>query len=511
MSFSNSFHAFRGGLSWTLKETSGVEDCDDIQSFIMFRVLDPSSYFYRFRIDDKKHVKPQKLTVHLVDIKWLKPHEKIVSSDRVNGLKTAILAWNAYTHPLLVDLRTGAILDGHHRYTVAMHLELKQVPAVLVDYLGDEGINVDVWPECGRQTLTKYEVIEMALSPQVFPPKTSRHRFVEALPPISIPLSVLRTPPRANINTMPTFDDHNVLNNTNFECTNGVSDNHRCSQRGAQKLRRCRVSIRDFSIGLFCGAQNLAAKLTRALYANRVRRIENNESRYQAHETFLDIVKRPTIQQSASTSFFDVIRANDPSSSFCRQKTRTLDDFLCSDAIKGITFYGIRVCDPTSYFYKFRLNACPQRSPHRAVIVLADINWLKPHEHVVSWDRVDGLRKATLRWNAYMEPLLIDSKTGAILDGHHRYHVGLQLHLRTVPVVLVDYLEDDTITVDVWPNCGRDTLAKEEVVQMSLSGDVFPPKTSRHKFSDDLPPISVPLHRLRKPLDKEEVVGDIYQ
>ncbi|KAL0592628.1 hypothetical protein ABG067_000192 [Albugo candida] len=553
MSCSKSFHAFRQGAPWTFKDTINIGESDEIHSFIMFRVLDPTSYFYRFRIDDKQHLKPQKLTVHLVDIEWLKPHEQIVSLERVNGLKQAILAWNAFTEPLLIDLKTGSILDGHHRYTVAMQLRLKQIPAVLIDYLDDAGVTVDVWAECGRENLTKYEVIEMALSTQLFPAKTSRHRFVKALPPISVPLSVLKTPPRVNINLLPNLGDHDVLNSLNFERTEERIDV--VQHIGSQELRRCQKSLRDFSMGFFCGAQSLAAKLNRT---NRIRRIENNDRRYQARETFLDIVKRPTLHHSASTSFFDVIRVNDPSSSFCRQKTQTLDDFLsretfldivkrptlhhsastsffdvirvndpsssfcrqktqtlddflCSDAAKGITFYGIRVCDPTSYFYKFRLNACPRRSPQRALIVLADIKWLKPHEHVVSWDRVEGLRKATLRWNAYMEPLLVDSKTGAILDGHHRYHVGLRIHLRTVPVVLVDYLEDESITVDVWPNCGRDSLTKEEVIRMSLSEDVFPPKTSRHKFSDDLPPISVLLDRLRQPLHENQVVSCLNQ
>lgn len=509
MSCSKSFHAFRQGAPWTFKDTINIGESDEIHSFIMFRVLDPTSYFYRFRIDDKQHLKPQKLTVHLVDIEWLKPHEQIVSLERVNGLKQAILAWNAFTEPLLIDSKTGAILDGHHRYAVAMQLRLKQIPAVLIDYLDDAGVTVDIWAECERENLTKYEVIEMALSTQLFPAKTSRHRFVEALPPISVPLSVLKTPPRANINLLPNLGDRDVLNSLNFERTEERTDV--VQHIGSQELRRCQKSLRDFSMVFFCGAQSLAAKLNRALFTNRIRRIENNDRRYQAHETFLDIVNRPTLHHSASTSFFDVIRVNDPSSSFCRQKTQTLDDFLCSDAAKGITFYGIRVCDPTSYFYKFRLNACPRRSPQRALIVLADIKWLKPHEHVVSWDRVEGLRKATLRWNAYMEPLLVDSKTGAILDGHHRYHVGLRIHLRTVPVVLVDYLEDESITVDVWPNCGRDSLTKEEVIRMSLSEDVFPPKTSRHKFSDDLPPISVPLDRLRQPLHENQVVSCLNQ
>eukprot|EP00644_Phytophthora_capsici_P011394 jgi/Phyca11/535482/estExt2_fgenesh1_pg.C_PHYCAscaffold_370022 len=183
------------GSSNPHKKTVHCKDQSAVQEFFVSRVTDPTSYFYRFHYDDYHHLAPQKAEVQLVDIKWLKPHEQIVSWERVNGLRKATLSWDAYTEPLLVDIKTGAILDGHHRYNVALQLRLQQVPAVLIDYLGDKTINVDVWPGCGRSHLTKEEVIAMSLSPDVFPPKTSRHRFTESLPPISIPLSVLRQPP----------------------------------------------------------------------------------------------------------------------------------------------------------------------------------------------------------------------------------------------------------------------------------------------------------------------------
>ena len=42
-------------------------------------------------------------------------------------------------------------------------------------------------------------------------------------------------------------------------------------------------------------------------------------------------------------------------------------------------------------------------------------------------------------------------------------------------------------------------VTKEEVIAMSLSGEVFPPKTSRHRIADHLPPIHVPLEVLSQP------------
>ena len=129
-------------------------------------------------------------------------------------------------------------------------------------------------------------------------------------------------------------------------------------------------------------------------------------------------------------------------------------------------------------------------------VELVSITWLKPHEEVKP-KNVDILHEMTLRWNAYTKPLLVDRESGAILDGHHRYEVGLRIGLSRVPVILVDYLDDDGIEVDVWPASGRDSLDKQEIIEMALSGEVFPPKTSRHRFSDHMPPIAVPLDILR--------------
>ena len=129
-------------------------------------------------------------------------------------------------------------------------------------------------------------------------------------------------------------------------------------------------------------------------------------------------------------------------------------------------------------------------------VELAPILWLKPHEEVKPRN-VDTLHEMTLRWSAYTKPLLVDRATGTILDGHHRYQVGLRIRLSRLPVIKVDYLEDDGIELDIWPASGLQSLTKQEVIEMALSNNVYPPKTSRHRFSDHLPPIAVPLDLLR--------------
>ncbi|MDP7004469.1 MAG: hypothetical protein QGG21_05620 [Candidatus Thalassarchaeaceae archaeon] len=131
-------------------------------------------------------------------------------------------------------------------------------------------------------------------------------------------------------------------------------------------------------------------------------------------------------------------------------------------------------------------------------VELVPLEVLRPHEGTIA-KKVDELERMTHRWKAYVLPLVIDKNTGVILDGHHRHQVALRLNLLCLPCVSVDYAGDDTIELDVWPSCGRDSITKKEVIDAGMLGNLFPPKTSRHRLSDHLPPISMPLSRLLSP------------
>ena len=129
-------------------------------------------------------------------------------------------------------------------------------------------------------------------------------------------------------------------------------------------------------------------------------------------------------------------------------------------------------------------------------VEVGPIAWLWPHEQGKPRN-VDTLHEMTLRWSAYTKPLLVDRESGTILDGHHRHQVGIRIGLSRLPVIKVDYLEDESIELDIWPASTLESLTKQQVIDMALSENVFPPKTSRHRFSDHLPPIAVPLDLLR--------------
>ena len=128
--------------------------------------------------------------VRLVPVEWLKPHEEIKPKN-MEKLLVMTLKWDGFTKPLIADKATGTILDGHHRFAVAQRLELARIPVVCIDYLDDDGVELELWPASNLESITKQQVIEMALSPHLYPPKTTRHRISDYLPPIHVSLGRL--------------------------------------------------------------------------------------------------------------------------------------------------------------------------------------------------------------------------------------------------------------------------------------------------------------------------------
>ena len=126
---------------------------------------------------------------------------------------------------------------------------------------------------------------------------------------------------------------------------------------------------------------------------------------------------------------------------------------------------------------------------------LVPVEWLKPHEEIKP-KNMEKLLEMTLKWDGFTKPLIADKATGTILDGHHRYAVAKRLELARVPAVCIDYLNDDTVELELWPASSLDSITKQDVIDMALSAKLFPPKTTRHRISDYLPPIHASLRRL---------------
>ncbi len=103
----------------------------------------------------------------ILDIGSLRGHEEVIPENLEK--RTAKLLERGFYKPIIVDRGSMVILDGHHKWTAAKSLGLARVPVLLVDYLADGGVGVDVWPDCGKDSITKHEVLEMGVSGNVFP------------------------------------------------------------------------------------------------------------------------------------------------------------------------------------------------------------------------------------------------------------------------------------------------------------------------------------------------------
>ena len=105
-------------------------------------------------------------------------------------------------------------------------------------------------------------------------------------------------------------------------------------------------------------------------------------------------------------------------------------------------------------------------------VVMVDVVWLKPHEQIKSKAR-DKLLDMTRRWGGFTKPVLVDSVTGSLLDGHHRLSVAQELGLSKIPAICLDYLSSEDITLELWPNTDFDSITKSMVIQMCESGDLL--------------------------------------
>ena len=129
------------------------------------------------------------------------------------------------------------------------------------------------------------------------------------------------------------------------------------------------------------------------------------------------------------------------------------------------------------------------------VVILAELKGLKEHEETIENNLKIRIKKIKKR--GFYKPIIADNQTNVILDGHHKWNAAKEFGLSKVPTIFVDYFNDSGVQVDVWPECGKDSITKEEVIEMGLSKNVFPPKTSKHSFDFEIPSLSIPLEKLR--------------
>ncbi len=116
------------------------------------------------------------------------PHEKH-DPDHARELAAEMEASGLWFKPLLIEREHLIILDGHHRWEAAKHLELMAVPVWLISY-GDPRLSLTSWrPE---ERWTPRDVIACALTGNLAPIKTTRHTLRPAFEAFKMRLSDLR-------------------------------------------------------------------------------------------------------------------------------------------------------------------------------------------------------------------------------------------------------------------------------------------------------------------------------
>lgn len=126
-------------------------------------------------------------------------------------------------------------------------------------------------------------------------------------------------------------------------------------------------------------------------------------------------------------------------------------------------------------------------------IAFVAIGQLKPHEQVKD-NKAVHLARHMRRSRVLPKPILVDRLSGVILDGHHRYTACLELKCRKVACVLVDYLHDESITVESRKK--GVIVTKKDVVKRGLAGRPYPPKTTKHVHAFKEMEKAVPLAKM---------------
>jgi hypothetical protein len=114
---------------------------------------------------------------------------------------------------------------------------------------------------------------------------------------------------------------------------------------------------------------------------------------------------------------------------------------------------------------------------------------LRGHESVDPDNLLQVLAKIR-RQHLVDEPILVaEAGDGlfVVLNGHHRFAALRELGARRAPAWVVDY-DGDAVVLERWPGSRvGDPPTKAEVVRRALRGELYPPKTTRHRLTSPLP------------------------
>ncbi|MCB1376767.1 MAG: ParB N-terminal domain-containing protein [Alphaproteobacteria bacterium] len=127
--------------------------------------------------------------VTLIDVARLRPTEE-VDAAHVETLAADIRCAAVLRQPVLIERRSLAILDGHHRYHAARRLGLARIAAIVIDY-DDPRLSLSSWTGA---PFTRGDVLAAAASGRLLAPKSTRHQLDPAPAPAPVALADLERP-----------------------------------------------------------------------------------------------------------------------------------------------------------------------------------------------------------------------------------------------------------------------------------------------------------------------------
>jgi len=133
---------------------------------------------------------------------------------------------------------------------------------------------------------------------------------------------------------------------------------------------------------------------------------------------------------------------------------------------------------------------------------LIETNKIKALEYVFP-NHLKNLTKIIYNSGYMTTPLIITKEHNIVLDGSHRHIFLLKQGYKYAPVYFVDYHSDDirvgTHLMHRHIIEGNKGISKEEVIYRGLTGNLFPPRTTRHFFPfRKIDNIELSLNKLKK-------------
>jgi hypothetical protein len=125
------------------------------------------------------------------------------------------------------------------------------------------------------------------------------------------------------------------------------------------------------------------------------------------------------------------------------------------------------------------------------VIELVDTGVLR-HIEGFSHRRVAWLREKIMKEGIWTKPIAIDDCHFLVLDGQHRMETALELGLNKIPAVKYDYSK-----VEVWSLRKKYQFDWKLVTERALFGEIYPYKTVKHRFPEQVPLCQYSLEELK--------------